>query len=180
MYNWITFFVQHKLTQHCKSTTSIKKKQKWEPWQRPPLWASDTLWHSINITKKITKSEGGKLKNHNGTKYSDPSQGSGRPWIEVYIFEDKVSRITQAVSSKESLWECACTGGCQNLQTWSQDKKSLCADTGNHVKSTPGTDTVRRRNSRIREQMRTHHRNKMHSQCANMISKQQNSGTDST
>ena len=31
-------------------------------------------------TTVITKSEGGKGKNHNETKYSDPSQGAGRPW----------------------------------------------------------------------------------------------------
>lgn len=155
--------------------------------------SSVSLWHFMTrhkYHKGNYEVRGGEWKNHSDYKvrggerkdHSDYKvrrrEGEEPQWNQVFrpqsgrrkALGEKsrhlkiVSRIGQAVSSKVSLWECACTGGCQNLQTWSRDKKSLCADTGNHVKPTPGTDTVRRRNSRICEQMRTYHRNKMHIQ----------------
>ena len=58
--------------------------------------------------------------------------------------------------------------------------RNLCADTGNHVKSTPGTDTVGRRNSRIQTDENIPQEQNAPSMCVNMISKQQNGGTDST
>ena len=48
------------------------------------------------------------------------------------------------------------------------------------MKSTPGTDIVRRRNSRIRTDENKPQEQNARSVCVNMISKQQNGGTDIT